>query len=85
MNRLSRRTLIRRAGGLLAIPMLGNPARGERTIGRPRPPRIKIGQIGVGHAHPGKLSIFRRSEEYEVVGLVEPDDRLREEAQSKEL
>jgi predicted dehydrogenase len=76
--------VIRRAGGLLAIPMLGNPATGGQGTARPRPPRIKIGQIGVGHAHASKLSVYRRSEDYEVVGLVEPDDRLREEARSKE-
>jgi predicted dehydrogenase len=65
--------------------MLGNPARGGQGAARPRPPRIKIGQIGVGHAHASKLSVYRRSEDYEVVGLVEPDDRLRGEAQSKEV
>jgi predicted dehydrogenase len=64
--------------------MLGDPARGGQGTTRPRPPRIQIGQIGVGHAHASKLSVYRRSEDYEVVGLVEPDDRLREEARSKE-
>jgi predicted dehydrogenase len=85
MKRPSRRTLIRRAAGLFAIPALGNPARSEQVTARARPPRIKIGQIGVGHAHATKLSVYRRSEDYEVVGLVEPDDRLREEARSKEV
>src|SRR5262245_29233989 len=85
MNRPSRRTVIRRAGGLLAIPMLRNPARGGQGNARPRPLRIKIGQIGVGHAHASKLSVYRRSDDYEVVGIVEPDDRLRAEASSKEV
>jgi predicted dehydrogenase len=49
-----------------------------------RPPRIKVGQIGVGHGHATKLSVYRRSEDYEVVGIVEPDARLREAARSKE-
>ena len=85
MKRPSRRTLIRRAAGLFTIPALWNSARSERVTARARPPRIKIGQIGVGHAHATKLSVYRRSEDYEVVGLVEPDDRLREEARSKEV
>ncbi|WZP00236.1 Gfo/Idh/MocA family oxidoreductase [Isosphaeraceae bacterium EP7] len=38
----------------------------------------------MGHAHASKLSVYRRSVDYEVVGLVEPDDRLRREATSKE-
>jgi hypothetical protein len=38
----------------------------------------------VGHAHAARLSVYRQSQEYEVVGIVEPDDRLREEAKSKE-
>jgi predicted dehydrogenase len=43
-------------------------------------PRIKIGQIGVGHAHATKLAAFRKSADYEVVGIVEPDDGLRKRA-----
>lgn len=42
--------------------------------------RIKIGQIGVGHAHANKLAAYRRSPDYEVVGIVEPDEKLRETA-----
>jgi predicted dehydrogenase len=41
-----------------------------------------VGQIGVGHAHASKLAVYRASPEYEVVGLVEPDPRLRERAMS---
>jgi len=41
--------------------------------------KIKIGQIGVGHAHAaGKMKVFRASEEYEIVGVVEPNASLRE-------
>ncbi|MBL8830475.1 MAG: Gfo/Idh/MocA family oxidoreductase, partial [Planctomycetaceae bacterium] len=42
--------------------------------------RIKIGQIGVGHAHASKLAAYRRSPDYEVVGIVEPDEKLRDTA-----
>lgn len=47
-----------------------------------RKPKIKIGQIGVGHAHASKLSVYRASPDYEVVGIVEPDDRLRRAAEN---
>lgn len=37
--------------------------------------RVKVGQIGVGHAHAsGKMSTLRKlADDYEVVGVVEPD------------
>ena len=45
--------------------------------------KIKVGQIGVGHPHAGgKMQAFRKSDEYEVVGIVEPDQKLREYAAS---
>ncbi|MCA8986888.1 MAG: Gfo/Idh/MocA family oxidoreductase [Planctomycetaceae bacterium] len=44
---------------------------------------IRIGQIGTGHAHASKLSVYRASEDYEVVGIAEPDPVLRERAQSQ--
>jgi len=41
-------------------------------------PPIKIGQIGVGHGHAASnLAAYRSSDEYEVVGVVEPDAKLR--------
>jgi predicted dehydrogenase len=46
-------------------------------------PRIKVGQIGVGHAHATKLSVYRESPDYEVVGIVEPDKELRERAKEQ--
>lgn len=37
--------------------------------------RLRIGQIGVRHAHAsGKLRVYRASRDFEVVGVVEPDD-----------
>src|SRR6185503_11695386 len=46
------------------------------------PPRIKIGQIGTGHGHAsGKMETMRRSDEWEVVGIVEPDAGLRAAAE----
>lgn len=85
MHRRSRRTLIRRAAGLLTAPLFGPLVHAQQQAARARPPRIKIGQIGVGHAHATKLSVYRQSPDYEVVGLVEPDDRLLGHAKSKEV
>jgi hypothetical protein len=47
---------------------------------QPAKGKIKVGQIGVGHAHATKLEVYRRSDDYEVVGIVEPDKALRERA-----
>jgi predicted dehydrogenase len=53
------------------------------TAARPQPgkDRIKVGQIGVGHGHAGKLSVYRESPDYEVVGVVEPDPELLKRAE----
>src|SRR3954447_20558381 len=56
---------------------------GRRSSADDKKPRIKIGQIGVGHAHASKLSVYRASPDYEVVGIVEPDADLREKAESQ--
>ncbi len=73
-----RRTFFKATGAAFAVAMLDRPLAAQA-----RPPRIKIGQIGVGHAHAGKLAVFRQSADYEVVGIVEPDDELRKGAQSQ--
>lgn len=47
--------------------------------------KIKIGQIGVGHAHAsGKMRVYRASKDYEIVGVVEPDAKLRAAAEKSE-
>lgn len=47
-------------------------------------PRIRIGQMGTGHAHAdGKLGAIRRSADFELVGVVEPDERLRRAAAAR--
>ena len=40
-------------------------------------PRIKVAQIGTGHAHASKLGVYRSSDDYEVVGICEPDEKQR--------
>jgi len=45
-------------------------------------PRIKLGQIGVGHGHASKLSVYRQSADYDVIGIVEPDEELRKKSEN---
>ena len=48
--------------------------------------KIKIGQIGVGHAHAdGKMRVYRQSSDFEVVGIVEPNEALRRAAQASSI
>ena len=45
-------------------------------------PRIRIGQIGTSHAHAsGKMETMRGSEDFELVGVVEPDAARRAAAE----
>jgi predicted dehydrogenase len=77
MGSLSRRTF-------LAAPLAAMlAARASSGAESPAKPRIKIGQLGVGHAHASKLAVYRRSADYEVVGIVEPDDELRKRAETQ--
>lgn len=47
-------------------------------------PKIKVGQIGTAHGHAAdKLKTFRTSDEYEVVGIVEPDPQLKRLAEGQ--
>ncbi len=46
---------------------------------------IKYAQIGTGHAHANKMAVYRNSADYEVVGIAEPDARLRAAAQKSSL
>lgn len=46
--------------------------------------RLKIGQIGTTHAHAdGKAGALRRSADFELVGVVEPDEQLRRAAEAR--
>lgn len=66
------------AAGVAGLSLMGS------SLEATEPKRkIKIGQIGVGHAHASKLSVYRASPDYEVVGIVEPDVELRRRAQSQ--
>ena len=48
--------------------------------------RIRIGQIGTAHAHAGgKMETMRKSDDYEVVGVVEPDAQRRASAEKSSI
>lgn len=66
------------AAGPLVMLAQARPAAGPGA----KPPRIRIGQIGTAHAHAaGKIAALRRSGDFEVVGLVEPNPILRQQAE----
>jgi predicted dehydrogenase len=80
MTLAARRQFLRHVtGAALAGPILSCLA-GAQPASKPR---IKIGQIGVKHAHASKLGVYRSSPDYEVVGIVEPDAQAREKAKSQ--
>src|SRR5262245_45329077 len=73
MPELTRRDALTHLGAIAAL----GTAHLARADEPKRAPRIKIGQIGGGHAHASKLSVYRDSPDYEIVGIVEPDADLR--------
>lgn len=75
---MQRRTFLQTLGTTAAL--LGTT--GGSPAADPKP-KIKVGQIGVGHAHASKLGVYRKSPDYEVVGVVEPDEGLRKRAESQ--
>ena len=80
-QRTSRREALHSLSGALALPLAMGAFSGSSNALEESGGKIKIGQIGVGHTHASKLSAFRESSEYEVVGIVEEDPQLRERAQ----
>ncbi len=72
----TRREVMKHMGLALACSLMAGTTL-IKCAGAARPPRIKVGQIGVGHVHAYKLSVYRASPDYEVVGIVEPDPELR--------
>jgi predicted dehydrogenase len=82
---MKRRAFISRVGrtGLIAAFSTAAGVRQVRAASAAAP-RLRIGQIGVGHAHAdGKLAALQRSADFEFVGVVEPDEQLRRSAESR--
>jgi len=84
MSEIRRRDFLGAAGraalGAAAVTSLAAPHRARAA----RPDRrIKVAQIGSGHAHAaGKMDAFRKlADDYEVVGVAEPDPELRRAAE----
>ena len=79
MNRIERRKFLKQTacGTLAAMAMQSLGPQHAAAAGATG--RIKIGQIGVGHAHAsGKMDALRRhADHFEVVGVVEPDAQRR--------
>ncbi len=78
MNIFSRRQFLHTA----ALASLATVPRARAQDKGTKPAKIRIGQIGTAHAHAsGKMATMRKSEEYEIVGIVEPDAELRAKAE----
>ena len=78
MSNLTRRDFHRVAGGsLLGLTLSSSPldliAAGKK--------KIKVGQIGTTHSHAeGKIKTLKKLDDiFDVVGIVEPDDSIREQ------
>jgi predicted dehydrogenase len=82
---MQRRRFISRIGQAGIVTVASNlvPAGVVRAASSPTP-RLRIAQIGTTHAHAdGKLAVLRRSADFELVGVVEPDEQLRRAAESR--
>jgi len=64
--------------------LLGSAAAAShRALAQTAAPKIKIGQIGTRHAHAGgQLFSLRQCPDFEVVGVVEPDEARRKQVES---
>src|SRR6476661_9511421 len=80
MMSYTRREIVKSLGAALALS-LASTTMLTHCSGTAVRPRIKVGQIGVGHVHAYKLWAWRASTDYEVVGIVEPDQELRRQAE----
>ena len=69
---LPRRSLLRTAVGLALGSRL---AAGRPVFGAAEKPPVRLGQVGTTHGHANKLAVYRQSADYDVVGVVEPDDQ----------
>src|SRR3954453_624578 len=74
-EQIPRRTFLQKASVLGTAALVSRLTLNRAVFGAAAKPRIKLGQIGTAHAHASKLQVYRRSPEYEVVGIVEPDDK----------
>jgi len=72
--RPTRRSFLKKATSLATAAAV-LPSGNANAAGKKK---VKIGQIGIGHAHAaGKMMVYRDSPDYEVVGIVEPNPEIR--------
>ncbi|MDR2116868.1 MAG: Gfo/Idh/MocA family oxidoreductase, partial [Planctomycetaceae bacterium] len=86
-NLFPRRRFLKIAGTIAAGTVIANETvTAENTTAENAvvPPRIKIGQLGVGHMHAYKMGDLRKLNEiFEVVGVAEDDPKLRASAEKQ--
>jgi len=82
---LTRRRFLEGLAATGVLSSLATPVPAQEDDSKPARTKhpIRIGQIGVGHAHATKLSVYRESRDYEVVGVVEPNEELRRAAEKR--
>jgi predicted dehydrogenase len=75
----SRREFLRAA----AVAGVAASGLSSLVLGCGRPAKIRVGQIGTRHLHAaGKMDAMRASDDFDVVGIVEPDPHLRAAAEA---
>ncbi|HWL11016.1 MAG TPA: Gfo/Idh/MocA family oxidoreductase [Planctomicrobium sp.] len=77
-----RQTLQQLAAGAVALTF---PSRNRPTHAADSDKKIRIAQIGVGHGHANKISVYRNSPDYDVVGIAEPEAALRSQAEKQAI
>ncbi len=80
---ITRRDCLTQAAAVAALATLPRLAFGEAAA-KPKE-KIKIGQLGIGHNHgAAKMATFRKlKDDYEVVGVVEPDPKWRKKREKE--
>ncbi|MCH2580366.1 MAG: Gfo/Idh/MocA family oxidoreductase, partial [Planctomycetes bacterium] len=77
----SRRAFLSRSGQATAVAAGAMTSPGRAAGQAAGKKKIRIAQLGVGHAHAaGKMQAYRHSGAFEVVGVCEPDESLRRKA-----
>jgi len=81
---ITRRDCLAATAAATALAALPRLAFGEDPAAKPKE-RIKVGQIGIGHNHgAAKMESFLKlKDDYEVVGVVEPDPAWREKRKNE--
>jgi predicted dehydrogenase len=82
MDRIARRDFLRQSAFAAGLAAAGRSSVGG--AGEPKLARIRVGQIGTAHAHAaGKMDALRRLvDDFELVGVVEPDPARRRAAEN---